>query len=163
MAQPTETTKHGVVLRPISSAADEARVVALEGRLGHHLPADYREFLLRHNGGRPDPAVFRFAVRSGRDTDSTVDWFLALYDGEHSNLETVIGWLTDRTPPQLLPIAIDPFGNFVLLGLSGDSRGKVYFWDHEREPDSQPDWSNIARIADSFDDFLRGLKPIPPV
>lgn len=153
-------TKHGITLSRLSGAADPARVAMLEAKLGTRLPDDYREFLLEHNGGRPKPAEFVFARRTGPYTDSLVDWFLALYDGEHSNLETVCGWLVNRVPDNLLPIAIDPFGNFVLLGLAGEHRGKVYFWDHENEPIRQPDWSNIDLIADSFDAFLRGLTPV---
>lgn len=153
------TTKHGIALSRLGDAADPARVAVLEAKLRTRLPDDYREFLLEHNGGRPKPAKFVFARRIGPYTDSLVDWFLALYDGEHSNLETVCGWLANRIPDNLLPVAIDPFGNFVLLGLSGEHRGKVYFWDHEREPARQPDWSNIDLVADSFDAFLRGLTP----
>lgn len=159
----TTTTTEGIVLSHHSDGpADPARVAALEASLGVPLPDDYRQFLLAHNGGRPKPAKFVFARRTGPYTDSLVDWFLALYDGEHSNLETVRGWLRGRIPPGLLPIAIDPFGNFVLLGLAGaagGAAGKVYFWDHEEEPAQQPDWSNIDLVADSFDAFLAGLTP----
>jgi hypothetical protein len=96
-------------------------------------------------------------TNKGRHEDSTVHWFLSLYDGEYSNLERRIRSLNERIPPDTLPIANDSFGNAILLGLHGDRRGKVYFWDHEKEPDSQPDWSNVSLVADSFDAFMRGL------
>lgn len=134
MSSQHSVTKHGITLSRLSDAADPVRVAALEGKLGVRLPDDYR--------------------------DSLVDWFLALYDGEHSNLETVCGWLVNRLPDNLLPIALDPFGNVVLLGLVGEHRGKIYFWDHENEPARQPNWSNIDLVADGFDTFLRELTPV---
>jgi len=154
-----EITKHGVTLTINKPPTEETRVSALENQLGRTLPAEYREFLLRYNGGKPKPGIFRFALRNGRNTDSRVHWFLSLYEGEFSNLERNIDTFRGRLPADMLPIADDPFGNIVLLGLHGDVRGKVYFWDHEAEPDSQPDWSNIDLIADSFDSFMRALTP----
>lgn len=156
----TEITKQGVTLTLDTSPPSEERVSAFEAKLGRRLPDDYREFLLLYNGGQPKPSVFRFGDRKRPYTDSSVEWFLSLYDGEIYSLERVIKSLRDRIPPDTLPIAYDPFGNIVLLGLHGDVRDKVYFWDHEREPDDQPDWSNIDLIADSFDGFMRGLRKV---
>jgi hypothetical protein len=158
-AQRTEITKSGVTLTIHTPPVDEPRVLALESRFGSRLPEDYREFLLAFNGGKPVPACFQFTSKSGRTSDSVVNWFLSLSHEEMLNIEAVLGWLDSRIPPDVVPIAIDPFGNFILLGLRGDVRGKVYFWDHDREPERQPDWSNIDLIADSFDGFLRALTP----
>ena len=59
----------------------------LESRLKIVLPADYRNWLLKYNGGRPDPARFRYKNETGPYTDGTVAWFLAVYEGEYSNFE----------------------------------------------------------------------------
>jgi cell wall assembly regulator SMI1 len=155
----TQITKHGVTLTVNKPMTDEAHVVTLESRLKCSLPEDYREFLLQHNGGRPRERAFQFKLRTGVGTDSVVDWFLSIYDGEFSNLEQVLDTFRDRLPSDVLPIARDPFGNLVLLGLGGKVRGKVYFWDHELEPDGVPNWSNIDLVADSFDRFMAGLTP----
>jgi cell wall assembly regulator SMI1 len=159
----TDTTKHGVTLTLNKPLTDEAHIAALETQLGRSLPGDYREFMLRYNGGRPKPPMFRFALRNGRQDNSCVHWFLSIHDGEYSNLERTIRSLQGRIPPDTLPIADDPFGNVVLLGLHSDRRGKVYFWDHENEPKRQPDWSNVALVAETFDGFMRALeaKPAP--
>jgi cell wall assembly regulator SMI1 len=154
----TAITKYGVKLIMDQPPAEEGRVSVLEAKLGRRLPDEYREFLLLYNGGRPVPSAFQFAANKGSDTDSLVNWFLSLHDGEVSNLEKVARLMNGRIPSETLPIARDPFGNLILLGLHGDVRGKIYFWDHEREPDDQPDWSNIDLIADDFDRFMRGLR-----
>jgi len=59
----------------------------------------------------------------------------------------------------------DPFGNAICLGVSGNHRGKVYFWDHESEPDPD-EWDgrvetagNVQLLADSFAAFVGGLRP----
>lgn len=41
-------------------------LAGVEGRLGLALPADYRSFLLMHNGGVPRPGWFRLRARGGR-------------------------------------------------------------------------------------------------
>ena len=158
----TLITKHGVTLQIDMPPTDEAHVTRLEVRLGCPLPEDYREFLLLYNGGRPEPGCFQFAQRTGPYTDSVIDWFLTLHENPYTytNLERKLDVFADRIPPGTLPIANDPGGNCVLLGLNADIRGKVYFWDHDREPARQPDWSNIDLIAEDFDTFMRKLIPL---
>ncbi len=70
-----------------------------------------------------------------------------------------------RIPDDLLWIADDPFGNAICIGIRGRYFGKVYFWDHEREPDEKT-WDgsvetagNIQFLANSFRQFVAGLKP----
>jgi cell wall assembly regulator SMI1 len=148
-------TPYGCSIAPVAAPATNDRVVALETRLGAQLPEDYRAFLLRFNGGKPLPAEFRLASgRSGSDLHT----LSALHEGELCNLETKIYLLGPRIPPGVLPIGTDSFGNAICLVLAGERRGQIWFWDHERDLDP-PDWSNMDLIADSFDAFMRGLRP----
>lgn len=69
-----------------------------------------------------------------------------------------------RIPDDLLWIMDDPCGNAICLGLRGAHVGKVYFWDHEEEPDD--DWDgtvegagNILLLAETFSAFVAGLRP----
>lgn len=68
-----------------------------------------------------------------------------------------------RIPPNLLPIAHDPFGNLICLSVAGQDRGKVYFWDHEVEvrEGEIPSYRNVSFIADNFESFLDGLTTWP--
>ena len=66
-----------------------------------------------------------------------------------------------RIPPGALPIAEDPGGNLFLLSLAGDSRGAVFFWDHEEEPVDAVDWSdfdNVHQVAGTFAEFLASVR-----
>jgi len=156
------TTRHGLKLLVNKPAADEARIAAFEARLGHRLPDDYRAFLLQYNGGRPAQRGFQFTRRPDTHVRAAIHWFLSLHDGEASNLEQTAYTLRERIPPDTLAIANDPSGGYVLLGLHGESRGKVYFWDPERAVAGRPDGSNIDLVADSLDSFLSRLETIHP-
>jgi hypothetical protein len=54
-----------------------------------------------------------------------------------------------------MPIADDPFGNIIFLGVAGGESGRVYFGDHELE---DPDTGHLALsiIAESFTGFMEG-------
>jgi hypothetical protein len=67
--------------------------------------------------------------------------------------------MKDRMPPDVLPIGLDPFGNFICLGVSGPNRGKVYWWFHEEEADEGelPGYDNIYFVAHSFTELLDNL------
>src|SRR5690606_37347968 len=69
----------------------------------------------------------------------------------------------DRIPEELIWIMDDPFGSAICLGVKGEHRGRVYFWDHENEPDPEQ-WDgrvetagNIVLLANTFTDFVAGL------
>lgn len=155
-------TEHGLQLLVNKPAANEVRVTAFETELGQWLPDDYRTFLLRYNGGRPARRAFQFARSLMIHVRPAIHWFLSLHDGAASNLEHIARAPRGRIPPDTLPIANDPFGSYVLLGLAGEARSKIYFWDHERTAAAPPDWSTVDLVADRFDRFLRQLEPIHP-
>jgi cell wall assembly regulator SMI1 len=131
---------------------------AVEQRLGIKLPGDYRAWLLKHNGGRPEPAGFRYKLKTGLYTDSAVAWFLAIHDGRFSNFERETRWrkAQNRLPGELVAIARDPFGNLICMSFGGADKGKIYFWDHEEEG-PEPSYDNCHLIADSLQEFLEGL------
>lgn len=144
---------------PLSSEA----IGIVEDRLGIVLPNEYRDFLLLHNGGRPRPAVFRFKNSSGKYVDSSVDWFLAIYEGEHDNFESYFETYKrdqQRLPTELVPIAHDPGGNLICISVSGSQKGAVFFWDHENECGigETPTFWNVHVIAESFTEFLSSLQ-----
>jgi cell wall assembly regulator SMI1 len=146
----------------------EARLSAeglnsIEKKLGIVLPDEYRSFLLKHNGGRPRPkCVFHFKNENGKSCDSMVDWFLAIYDGEHDNFETYYKLYKAREarlPKELIPIAHDPGGNLICIAVSGEKKGSVFFWDHEKEADEHEpaDYRNVYLITNSFNEFIASL------
>lgn len=102
------------------------------------LPDDYRRFLAANDGARP--ADNRFAFRD--NAHCSVNRFIPIQ--QIAAQSASIDDLADTR----ITIAWAEGGNFVCL----DTRGGVYFWDHE-EPHID------YRLADSFDDFLTLLQP----
>lgn len=138
----------------------------VELRLSFRFPEEYRQFLLAHNGGKPQPGVFHFTNDRGTRSDSCVDWFLAIYDGEYDNFETYFNmYKVDqvRLPAELIPIAHDPGGNLVCISVDGPRCGAIYFWDHEKEAGNgdTPTYSNVYIVSQSFNQFLDSLTDSP--
>ncbi|WDE07041.1 SMI1/KNR4 family protein [Thalassomonas viridans] len=130
----------------------------LENHLGVRFTLQYREFLSKYNGGYPEPDGFLF---KNRIDGSSVDRFLGINVGEHNNLEDYFFTYKNRISKKLFPIAHDPGGNLILIGLSGEELDKIYFWDHEEEADGwNPDMTNVYLIADNLEEFLSGLYEI---
>ncbi|MEI8197045.1 MAG: SMI1/KNR4 family protein [Phycisphaerae bacterium] len=148
-----------VVITESKPPVTSVRLDAVEAKFGIHLPPEYREFLLRHNGGRAEPDGFTFTGPSGRKEDSCIHFFLSVYDGEYSNFETKFRTYkvrAKRMPDELVPIASDPGGNSICMAMSGPKTGAIYFWDHEREAaeGEAPTYANVSLVANSLAEFL---------
>src|SRR4051812_42105268 len=117
-------------------AVDEAALSAFESRHALQLPADYRQFLLAHNGGKPVP---RYAF----STD--VRFFYGIHSGPHwASLESHIKIFEGRIPPGHIAINSDSGGNQWVLSANGETAGRVYFWDHEQESPDGPNFDNMS-------------------
>jgi hypothetical protein len=142
----------------------DAQIRAFEQSYGHPLPEGYRQFLLDVNGGQPDCANCEF-------DQGVVNSLFSLDDTENdsSDLATQANreraWLPN---PDLLLIGHDGFGNSFLLALAGEHRGEVWFMitgDDARPDDANPrvawhDRRDMRKLADSFEQFIRSLRPV---
>jgi len=142
---------------------DQLREV--EKIIGVELPEEYKQFLLSHNGGYPEPNVFRVQWSGqywaeGNEINS-IAWFLAVYDGKDMNFVDFYETHKDRIPKDTVAIADDPGSNLILLGTSGPNKGKVFFWQRDYEVDFQngevPDYSNVGFVSNSFNEFIDSL------
>jgi hypothetical protein len=137
----------------------------LEREIGATLPLDYRDFLLRSNGGSVGGALWYSEITSdGVKADAGVHHVGGFREQSYFSLVQNRECYSGRIPMELLWIMDDPFGNAICLGIARAYRGRIYFWDHEQEPD-RADWDgqfetagNIFLIANSFTDFVAGLK-----
>lgn len=118
----------------------------MEQREGFRVPAPYRAFLLRHNGGHPNRCCFRYG--EGAYKDSMIGAFLAIR-GKGGTLPATVTNTAGRYPSHLFPIADDPGGNLILISTGDETDGAIYFWDHEVEGDDAIHW-----VADSLAAFL---------
>lgn len=137
-------------------------IQALERRLGATLPAEYAAFLLRSNGGRPEPDCF--PVQDWREGGPIDDahWLQVLLP-EPVGADDIL-WTLDvmkgRLPPHLLPIGSTGGGDLICLWLEGPARGSVVLWDHEAEH-KPPTTKNVHAVAPDFATFLALLQDPP--
>ncbi len=139
---------------------DVQAISRLEDHLGFELPADYRAFLLRTNGGRPYPEDTFNDEQGTLAKGSTMSEFLSV---EHEDITSTIAQerlaFEDRVPADLLPIGFDMGGSLVCIGIGPENYGQVFFWAMEDEVDKgeTPDYRNVWRLARTFDEFIEGF------
>jgi hypothetical protein len=136
----------------------DADIVAFEKLIRGSLPNDYKAFLKAENGGEPEPQLFRSISANQEITESALRYLSALCKGlgGEANLKSDLECYEDRILPGFVSIGCDDFGNQIVLGVSDDNRGKVYFWDHEEEGD-EPTFANMSFVANSFSEFIKSL------
>jgi hypothetical protein len=148
---------------------------SFEQKYSINLPEDYRNLLLRRNGGylriyqNENPFLyFRTTDSSGYPTAPMIDSFESLEDMAEFSLDLA---KEDQMPPHLL--IIGEAGDttcYLCLGISGEAFGKVYTWMTSSFTDY---WFNYdldmpytergevrdrsEKIADSIRELLDGL------
>lgn len=153
-----------VTFSQTESQLNLTQIEEIEEYVGLKFPEDYKKHLLKYNGGKCFPNIFEFNEK-GNLTSSSIDWFLAIYDGEYDNLKNEIKMVKideKRMPTHMLPIAHDPGGNLICISCDKHDEGYIYFWDHENEVDyetsNDTNYSNLYFVAKSFNEFIDGLK-----
>jgi hypothetical protein len=131
----------------------KADVEAFEQRHQIRLPQDYREFLLRHNGGTPVPSAFTFSDDPG--SGSVVATLFSLHDKAPADLDRVVKSLDwpEAYALGVIRIGRDVGGSGLFLATKGKHPGQVLFVDREaslRKP-------KPVVLADTFDEFLAML------
>jgi cell wall assembly regulator SMI1 len=132
----------------------EQEVAAFECELGARLPADYRQFLLTNNGGRPVLDVVDIAGLLGSPTDVQV-FFGLRRKFESSQLSWNLQLIAQRCLGQrVLPIACDSGGNLFCLQVSdgdGGTSSVVYL-------DMADAACTAHAVAGTFGEFLQKLQ-----
>jgi len=142
---------------------DPAAIPRAEREIGAPFPEEYKRFLLKYNGGRPQPADFLIHWGGQDWADQypvgVVDVFLGFRSGEQTDFFHRLEVYRERIPADTIPIADDPGGSLLLLGVRGSNTGRVFFWAHDYEVDEaqSADYSNIGIVAPDFDALLQCL------
>ena len=128
-------------------------VESFEKKINRKLPKEYKEFLLKHNGGRVNEDSFDYNDRYGAN-GSTLHTIYGLLDENDSyDLDYNRRMYDGRILEGYLTIAEDCGGNLILLSLDD---GKIYFWDYNLE-DDPPSTNNMYLVKNSFNEFLDSL------
>jgi hypothetical protein len=154
---------HGVRICDSAEPVSAAQLAQIERSLDLRLPADYRLFLLRANGGVPDPNGFRYTVvdeeeGTRRRHKAKVARFFPAAElkapgGEVKSFDPAYqGAVWWSFPDWLLPIAIveDALeGGLLCIAVKGKRQGRIYYW-----PEQEIGEDTLHRVADSFGSFL---------
>ena len=132
--------------------------------LGKSLPSDYRDFMMKDNGGTPEEDLaFSFIdVTTNSTNNSDIRELFVFYEDEDNDNFDDIGRIYNSMvnenliPPYFLPIGDDSGGNPICMNLSENEYGSVWFCDHELE-NKDTGFLASSKIADSFTGFLSAL------
>ena len=122
----------------------EDEISLFEKKLGKKLPEQYRSFLIRYNGGDTPETSFRCNRKS-----SDVRAFYGVGKARYNFDE--IPFLEDFLANSYLPIAEDSFGNYIVIGLTNDTMGKIYFCNHEHQ-------MRTKILTETFGEFVKACK-----
>lgn len=128
-------------------------VSSFENNQGLVLPADYKEFLLATNGGRPERDLFTIKGLEG-DSAGRIHLFFGLNDPIAScNLDWNLTVFKQRLPTNLLAIATTEGADKICLGVAGARAGAISYWDgHARAGER-----NLYFLAEDFSSFISSL------
>jgi len=138
---------HGIRLRDSAEPVSPDQLAQIEGSLDLRLPDEYRSFLLRANGGVPDPKGFRYTVVD--EEEGTRSQHKAKIARFYPAADLEVPW---GFPDWLLPIALveDALeGGMLCIAVKGKRQGRVYYW-----PEQEIGEDTLHRVADSFGSFL---------
>lgn len=128
-------------------------IEAVETQVGRKLPEAYVAFLLRHNGGKPEPAAF-FGPHP-QDEDSVHFFYRVDSHDANSDLLSETEFFQDvhELDRDLLPIARTPQGNLICIAIGERKHGQVFFWSHDA-PDRD---ASTFKLADDLGAFLESF------
>ena len=129
---------------------------SIEQELSVSIPADYKAFLIEHNGIYTEDSI----VKIDAIEEETLLNALFSCDNQLNRALTLEYWNTeykDDIPEGALLIGDFQDGGFLLLIPDGDYKG-VYYYDHAYTFESSDDDGNTYLLADTFDAFINSLK-----
>ena len=93
-------------------------------------PDQYKEFLMKYNGGYTPVTEFRIAKIS-----SDLEGFFGVGNADeilNYSLFDSMNRINDFLENNMLPIGTNAFGDYVTIGVGTENTGKVYFLYHDR-------------------------------
>ena len=112
-----------MLISKFADCYDNDRVKEMEKKYNISLPNHYRYFLCKYNGGYTPKTKFKVGRIS-----SDIRGFYGIGNVKLSfNAVGLKEWIDKG----FLPMAIDSFGNYLVIGVDNDSSEKIFFCNHE--------------------------------
>lgn len=134
----------------------ETDVCNLEDKLRISLPPDYRQYLLKYNGGFfNEPDII--PPRKGPPLDCLTYMHGIRATHPIAEIGSNVSLFDDNMPPQILPIGYTLMGNLILLITHPEDRGCILLKKASIDEFSHESWL-LARGIDEFFALLREPK-----
>ena len=120
-----------------------------EAKHSFSFPAQYREFLLKYNGGDTPDTKFKI----GRVSSDLKGLYGLGNAGKFLNYAVFddMDKIKDFIDDEMLPIGSNAFGDYITIGIGKDNNGKVYFLYHDKA-------KKYIELADDFKEFVSKCK-----
>ena len=132
-----------MLISKFSNCNVEEKIIDVERQYEIILPTQYKKFLHKYNGGYTPKTKFKVGKIS-----SDLRGFFGIGDVKLSLNDVELG---DCLEKNIFPIACDSFGNYIMIGLSNEDAGKIYFCDHEKG-------NKAEYITENFKKFIECCK-----
>lgn len=132
-----------MLISKFSNKNIKLKIAEMEKEYEIILPDQYKNFLVRYNGGYTPKTKFRIG--------SIASDIRGFYGIGNVGLSFNAIELREWSKVGLLPVACDSFGNYIVIGLSNSDAGKIYFCNHENG-------NNADYIAESLKVFFNYCK-----
>jgi hypothetical protein len=109
-------------------------------------PDEYVQLVSEHNGARPERNSFDLGNTKEMVFNSLLNWDAC----RENNISSVYAWFSSELGRlDIVPIANDPFGNYICLLFKGNGSHVVVVWFHET--------GEIKSSDMSFSNFINSL------
>ena len=112
-------------------------------------PPQYKNFLVTHNGGETPKSKFKINKISS-DIKGFFGLGKAKEDFNYSFFEE-FGGISEFIKDDVIPIGMNIFGDYIMIGIHDDNFGKVYFYYHD-----QP--KKYIELTEDFKTFVAKCK-----
>jgi hypothetical protein len=140
----------------VISPADEIARWEKENKL--RLPADYRTFMLKYNGGRVYPLIFRYEIPlEYYPSDEDITFLDPLYDWTYVEKIYKGEEFAEGLPDKMISVGSNPGDLELLLSLDEKTHGQIFCWLHSNIPWGEEGNNKIWPQAVSFKAFIESL------
>ncbi|NJO18679.1 MAG: SMI1/KNR4 family protein [Thioploca sp.] len=125
-------------------------ILAVEDRLSVRFPDQYRDFLLRYNGGKVYYNSFDRYLENGDTVNYSIDYLESLQTLEQAMVNLIE--YEDFVNAMIIPVAQTLGSTLITIGIGDSNFGQVFVFD----------WDFGATFqAQSFQEFIRQIKYDP--
>ena len=142
-------------LKQFASIKDD-EINEIEKKLKVKFPKDYREFLLKYNGGIVEKNNKNAINVKNIEENIVIDVLFGIVEKEESDIYYWNQQMKEDMMEGAVLIGDDIIQGFIVMFCNGDNKG-IYYWDDAYNFQNSDDENNMYWIANSFNEFIKLL------